>query len=146
MAREYGLKFALSLTARTESNFRAVTLTLPYAGAIRIRFEGLPGFSQALSLPSTDTPSIKKPLTEGLGQVKSLLTHSRGDEPSVLETNAGVTDNFAHLRHLAGVVVLEKASTLYPEGIYGKEQHCCRHDAAHADVLFFHGIEQPLRI
>src|SRR5215468_4805361 len=35
-----------------------VTLALPYAGAIRIRFEGLPAIHQALSPPQADTPSI----------------------------------------------------------------------------------------
>jgi hypothetical protein len=38
------------------------TLTLPYAGATRIRFEGLPVLCQALSLPQADTPSILRSL------------------------------------------------------------------------------------
>ena len=37
MTREYGFKFA-----PLQERFGAVTLTLPYAGATRIRFEGLP--------------------------------------------------------------------------------------------------------
>jgi len=40
MVREYGLKFVPPLKKRREGT---VTLTLPYAGTIRIRFRGLPG-------------------------------------------------------------------------------------------------------
>jgi hypothetical protein len=36
-----------------------LTFTLPYAGATRIRFEGLPAIDQALSLRPADTPSIQ---------------------------------------------------------------------------------------
>jgi hypothetical protein len=43
-----------------------LTLTLPYAGATRIRFEGLPATCQALSLRQTDTPSIGSTLNKGL--------------------------------------------------------------------------------
>ena len=43
------------LPAENESR-RSLTFTLPYAGATRIRFKGLPGF-QALSLIVADTPS-----------------------------------------------------------------------------------------
>jgi len=43
-----------------------LTFTLPYAGATRIRFEGLPAICQALSLPQTDTPSIGSSLNKGL--------------------------------------------------------------------------------
>ena len=75
MTREYGLKFAPFLAVSTASNLGAVTLTLPYAGAIRIRFEGLPVYLQALSLPLADTPSMSQSLTEGLVQVKLAPTH-----------------------------------------------------------------------
>jgi len=146
VTREYGLKFAPFLAVSTESNLRAVTLTLPYAGAIRIRFEGLPVCLQALSLPMADTPSINECLTEGLGQVKLAPTRKSADDRLVLKTDTGVPHDFTHMRDLAGVVVLKKTSPLRAEGVDGKEQHRCRHDAAHADVLFLHGIEQSLRI
>jgi hypothetical protein len=55
VAREYGFKFVLTLN----SKIRTLTFTLPYAGATRIRFEGLPD-SQALSLFLADTPSSEK--------------------------------------------------------------------------------------
>jgi hypothetical protein len=42
-----------------------LTFTLPYAGAIRIRFEGLPIF-QALSLTLADTPSNDSTLNKAL--------------------------------------------------------------------------------
>jgi|GEM_PF-5876666 len=54
MVREYGLKFAPSLKKRREGT---VTLTLPYAGTIRIRFRGLPGsFDVGLSVRQWRTP------------------------------------------------------------------------------------------
>ena len=47
-------------------NCRTLTFTLPYAGATRIRFEGLPAICQALSLPTTDTPSIESTLNRAI--------------------------------------------------------------------------------
>jgi hypothetical protein len=44
VAREYGFKFAPICSANLWA-VGTVTFTLPYAGAIRIRFEGLPGYS-----------------------------------------------------------------------------------------------------
>jgi len=46
-----------------------MTFTLPYAGATRIRFKGLP-VSQALSLTVADTPSNGACLTKRWWQVK----------------------------------------------------------------------------
>jgi hypothetical protein len=43
VAREYGFKFVPIRS--TDGAFGTVTFTLPYAGAIRIRFEGLPDYS-----------------------------------------------------------------------------------------------------
>jgi len=42
-----------------------LTLTIPYAGATRIRFKGLPVF-QALSLTLADTPSNDSTLNKAL--------------------------------------------------------------------------------
>jgi len=42
-----------------------MTFTLPYAGATRIRFKGLP-VSQALSLTLADTPSNGKRLNKAM--------------------------------------------------------------------------------
>jgi len=43
-----------------------LTFTLPYAGATRIRFKGLPVY-QALSLTLADTPSNDSTLNKALG-------------------------------------------------------------------------------
>jgi hypothetical protein len=61
VAREYGFKFI------PQNEFRgSVTFTLPYAGAIRIRFKGLP-VTQALSLTLADTPSNARRLNKAMG-------------------------------------------------------------------------------
>jgi hypothetical protein len=61
VVREYGFK----LVPLGQSKIGTLTFTLPYAGAIRIRFEGLPAIRQALSLPRPDTPSIGSTLNKG---------------------------------------------------------------------------------
>jgi hypothetical protein len=66
MAREYGFKLA---PGRVHAG--AITFTLPYAGAIRIRFEGLPDDMSGSQSATTDTPSMGEPLTKHLDQVKS---------------------------------------------------------------------------
>jgi hypothetical protein len=48
VVREYGFKFVPIRSAKCMA-IGTVTFTLPYAGAIRIRFEGLPGGSQSAS-------------------------------------------------------------------------------------------------
>ena len=65
MAREYGFKFAPRRGCAA-----AITLTLPYAGVSRIRFEGLPDEGSGSQSAKTDTPSMGKPLTKGINQVK----------------------------------------------------------------------------
>ena len=57
MTREYGFKFVPPPIVNGET----LTFTLPYAGATRIRFEGLPAIDQVLSLRPADTPSIEHP-------------------------------------------------------------------------------------
>ena len=65
MAREYGFKFA-----PWRGYAGAITFTLPYAGASRIRFEGLPDEGSGSQSAKTDTPSMGEPLTKGRNQVK----------------------------------------------------------------------------
>ena len=56
----------VSSVSRRFSSSGTLTLTLPYAGATRIRFEGLPATCQALSLPQADTPSIESTLNRAI--------------------------------------------------------------------------------
>ena len=68
MAREYGFKFVPSAHAAG-----TLTFTLPYAGATRIRCEGLPAICQALSLPPADTPSIEAMLNKAIMASQTLV-------------------------------------------------------------------------
>ena len=58
VAREYGFKLVPICPAVDEA-FGTVTFTLPYAGAIRIRFEGLPDYASGSQSAWADTPSSK---------------------------------------------------------------------------------------
>jgi len=72
VAREYGFKFI------PQNEFRgSVTFTLPYAGATRIRFKGLP-ITQALSLTLADTPSNARRLNKAMAasQIDSKIRSS----------------------------------------------------------------------
>jgi hypothetical protein len=133
-----------------------VTFTLPYAGATRIRFEGLPDHSihQALSPPQADTPSIEASLTEGRGQVKlqsvetgcswislrgndqaELHATMRNEHGSQLECHAGVADDFAHGAYVSGVAMFEQACSLHTDDVGGEEQYCCGEQSAHGDMF-----------
>jgi hypothetical protein len=59
VVREYGFKLAPVRPVINEA-LGTVTFTLPYAGAIRIRFEGLPGSCIRLSVRLRRTPLALK--------------------------------------------------------------------------------------
>jgi hypothetical protein len=72
-----------------------LTFTLPYAGATRIRFEGLPAICQALSLPRTDTPSIGS-------------THNKGLLPSQIPIRANQASRVVTLSRFASLTGKER--------------------------------------
>jgi hypothetical protein len=134
----------------------ANTLTLPYAGAIRIRFEGLPDQASGSQSAKTDTPSMEKPLTKGLHQVKLWtrlavmnpikLGMRRPPNLSDLKCDAGVTDDISHGPRVAGMAMLQQPRPSCAQRGSGVEHDHCRQYATHSDVSFPNDTQKPARI
>ena len=69
MLGDQGIRFKFAPLVKIRDN-GTVTLTLPYAGANRIRFEGLPAIAQVLSPPRQTPLASYGRLTEVVIQVK----------------------------------------------------------------------------
>ena len=71
---------------------------------------------------------------------------SLSNSNSHLDRHAGVADDFAHRRDIAGVAMLEQVGALGAERISRVKHHGGRQDAAHGDIFFFNDFDKAGRI